>query len=179
MTHPAIHSEIIEKKIFLIRQQKVMLEFHLAELYGVEVKALKRTVRRNIDRFPEDFMFEINRDEYNSLRYHFGTLKRGKHTKYLPFAFTELGVAMLSSVLRSKRAIHVNIEIMRAFVKLRKLLASHKDLERKLNELESGYDSKFKIVFDALRELMKPPERTKRPLGFRVGEKRAVYKAKK
>ena len=107
--NPLVPREIIEKRIFLIRGQKVMLDFHLAELYSVETKALKRAVRRNVDRFPPDFMFELSKDEYDSLRYHFGTLKRGEHLKYLPFAFTEQGVAMLSSVLRSKRAIRVNI----------------------------------------------------------------------
>lgn len=179
MSHPSVHYESIKKKILLIRGEKVMLDFHLAEMYTVEVKYLKRAVRRNIDRFPEDFMFEISRDEYNSLRRHFGTLEKGSHSKYLPFAFTEQGVAMLSSILRSKRAVSVNIEIMRAFVKLRYILASHKDLEKKLNELENKYDSKFKIVFDALRELMKPPDKPKRPLGFKVEEKQREYKVRK
>ena len=114
-----VPSEIIQSKIILLRGQKVMLDFHLSELYRVETKSLKRAVRRNISRFPGDFMFELTKEEYGSLRYLFGTLKRGQHRKYLPFAFTEQGVAMLSSVLNSERAILVKVEIMRTFVRLR------------------------------------------------------------
>lgn len=158
--------ELIEKKILLIRGEKVMLDSDLAELYGVEVKHLKRQVRRNITRFPEDFMIQLSKEEYDSLRRHFGTLKRGKHSKYLPYAFTEQGVAMLSSVLNSDRAVHVNIEIMRAFVKLRQMLASNAELSRKLSALEKKYDAQFKVVFDAIRELMKPPEPKRRQIGF-------------
>ncbi len=161
-----IPAEIIEKKILLIRGEKVMLDADLAELYGVEVKHLKRQVRRNIDRFPEDFMIQLSKEEYDSLRRHFGTLKRGAHSKYLPYAFTEQGVAMLSSVLNSERAIKVNIEIMRAFVRLRRMLASHAELARKLDALEKKYDAQFRVVFDAIRELMKPPEPKKRQIGF-------------
>lgn len=147
-----------------------MLDGDLADLYGVEVKQLKRQVRRNIDRFPADFMFELSKEEYESLRRHLGTLKRGEHSKYLPYAFTEQGVAMLSSVLRSKRAVQVNVEIMRAFVRLREMIASHKDLARKLDALEKKYDTQFKAVFDAIRELMKPPaERAKKRIGFMKG----------
>lgn len=175
----SIPTEIIENKIYFIRGQKVMMDFHLAELYETETKILKRAVRRNIDRFPEDFMFEINRDEYNSLRYHFGTLKRGAHTKYLPYAFTEQGISMLSSVLNSDRAIQVNIAIMRSFVRLRKMLASHKDLERKLYDLEKKYDKQFKVVFDAIRALMKEDEKPKREIGFRVKERLMKYRRKK
>ena len=161
-----IPAEIIEKKILLIRGEKVMLDADLAELYGVEVKHLKRQVRRNIDRFTEDFMIQLSKEEYDSLRRHFGTLKRGAHSKYLPYAFTEQGVAMLSSVLNSERAIKVNIEIMRAFVRLRRMLASHAELARKLDALEKKYDAQFRVVFDAIRELMKPPEPKKRQIGF-------------
>src|SRR5208282_1389510 len=150
--------EIIERKIYLIRGHKVLLDSDLAELYGVEVKQLKRQVRRNINRFPEDFMFQLQKEEYESLRSHFGTLKRGEHAKYLPYAFTEQGVAMLSSVLNSARAIEVNIQIMRAFVKLRELIATHKDLARKLADMEKKYDSQFRVVFDAIRKLMTPDE---------------------
>ncbi len=169
--------ELIERKIYLIRGDKVLLDGDLAELYGVEVKHLKRQVRRNLTRFPEDFMFELRKEEYDSLRSHFGTLKRGEHTKYLPYAFTEQGVAMLSSVLNSERAIHVNIAIMRAFVKLREMLATHKDLARKLNEMENKYDAQFKVVFDAIRQLMTPPEPKKRKIGFIVRERSAQYRA--
>jgi phage regulator Rha-like protein len=159
--------EIIERKIYLIRGHKVLLDSDLAELYGVEVKQLKRQVRRNIKRFPEDFMFQLQKEEYESLRSHFGTLKRGEHAKYFPYAFTEQGVAMLSSVLNSDRAIEVNIQIMRAFVKLREMLSTHKDLARKLADMEKKYDTQFKVVFDAIRQLMKPDEPKKKPIGFR------------
>ncbi|MBI5746037.1 MAG: ORF6N domain-containing protein [Nitrospirae bacterium] len=158
--------ELIEKKILLIRGEKVMLDSDLAELYGVEVKHLKRQVRRNIDRFPEDFMIQLSKEEYDSLRRHFGTLKRGGHSKYLPYVFTEQGVAMLSSVLNSERAVKVNIEIMRAFVRLRQMLASNAELSRKLNAIEKKYDAQFKVVFDAIRQLMIPPDPKRRQIGF-------------
>ena len=133
----------IESRILLIRGQKVMIDRDLSELYGVETKQLKRAVRRNLDRFPSDFMFEMTREEYNSLRSQFGTLKRGTHSKYLPMAFTEQGVAMLSSVLNSERAIEVNIAIIRVFVKLRETTAAHRELKRKLEQIEDhlrGHD---------------------------------------
>ena len=120
-------------------------------------------------------MFELSNQEYESLRRHFGTLKRGEHSKYLPYAFTEQGIAMLSSVLRSKRAVHVNIEIMRAFVWLREMLATHKDLARKLEALEKKYDSQFKVAFDAIRQMMTPQEPKKRKIGFVVKERAAKY----
>ncbi|MGC2061771.1 MAG: ORF6N domain-containing protein [Thermodesulfovibrionales bacterium] len=154
-----IPAEIIERKIYLIRGHKVMLDSDLAELYGVETKRLNEQVHRNPKRFPDDFMFQLSEEEAESLRSHFATLKsgRGKHRKYLPYAFTEQGVAMLSSVLNSDRAIEVNVQIMRAFVKLRELIATHKDLARKLAGIEKKYDSQFKVVFDAIRQLMAPP----------------------
>jgi len=164
--------ELIEKKILLVQGEKVMLDSDLAELYGVEVKHLKRQVRRNIDRFPADFMIQLSKEEYDSLRRHFGTIKRGEHSKYLPYAFTEQGVAMLSSVLNSKRAVQVNIEIMRAFVKLRGLMATHADLARKLNAMEKKYDAQFKVVFDAIRQLMTPPDTKKSRIGFRGKRKK-------
>jgi len=167
--------EHIEQLIFMIRGQKVILDRVLAGLYGVETKQLKRAVRRNINRFPKDFMFELTKEEYDSLRCQFGTLKKGGHSKYLPFAFTEQGVAMLSSVLNSERAAQVNIEIMRAFVRLRQILASHKDLERRLDALEERYDDQFKVVFDAIRALMEPPEKPKKKIGFEVKDGKAVY----
>lgn len=180
MSESLITAEVIEKRILLVRGQKVMLDFHLAELYDVETKALKRAVRRNRERFPDDFAFELTTEEYAGLRYQFGTLRWGEHAKYLPFAFTEQGVAMLSSVLRSKRAVHVNVEIMRAFVKLREILATHKDLARKLEELEKKYDEQFAVVFQAIRQLMAPPEPPpKRRIGFGVEEPKAVYRAKR
>jgi len=164
-----ISVEVIEKKILLIRGQKVILDRDLAELYGVEVKQLKRQVKRNIDRFPTDFMFQLSKEEHESLRRQFGTLKRGKHSKYLPYSFTEQGVAMLSSVLNSKRAIKVNIEIMRAFVRLREILSTHKELAHKLTELErkiGKHDEEIKVIFEAIRQLMMPPEKPKRKIGF-------------
>jgi phage regulator Rha-like protein len=167
--------ERIEKAILLIRGQKVMLDKDLAELYGVETKQLKRAVRRNIHRFPSDFMFELTKDEYDSLRYQFGTLKRGQHTKYLSLAFTEQGVAMLSSVLNSRRAIEINILIMRAFVKLREMISTHKDLLRKVEEMERKYDRQFQVVFEAIKQLMAEPEKPKKRIGFEVKEAAARY----
>ena len=164
--------EIIEKKILLIRSEKVMLDRDLAELYGVKVRVLNQAVKRNIARFPEDFMFQLSKEEDDSLRSQFVILKkgRGEHRKYLPYAFTEQGVAMLSSVLNSERAVEVNIQIMRTFVKLRELIATHKDLARKLNDMEKKYDAQFKVVFDAIRQLMIPPETKKRKIGFKREE---------
>jgi hypothetical protein len=182
--------ERIESRIFLIRGAKVMLSQHLAELYKVEPRTLIQAVRRNLKRFPEDFMFQLKWEEANLLkvpssvlkekansssRSQFVILKRGENIKYLPYAFTEQGVAMLSSVLRSDRAINVNIEIMRAFVRLRQILAAHADLARKLASLEKKYDAHFKVVFDAIRELMAPPERrNKRLIGFAARAKNTV-----
>jgi hypothetical protein len=162
----------IEKAILLIRGQKVMLDADLAELYGVETRVLVQAVKRNLERFPEDFMFQLNKDDVDFLRSQIVTLKkgRGQHSKYLPYAFTEQGVAMLSSVLRSRRAIQVNIEIMRAFIRLRQMLASHVELARKLDALEKKYDAQFKQVFEAIRQLMAPPEPKRRPIGFRKGD---------
>jgi len=157
-----------------------MLDADLAALYGVDAKQLKRAVRRNISRFPKDFMFELTKDEHQSLRSQFGTLKRGEHSKYLPYAFTEQGVAMLSSVLRSKRAVQVNVEIMRAFVRLREMLASNVALARKLAALEKKYDEQFKVVFDAIRALMTPnTEKSRKKIGFQVKESSAAYGRKK
>ena len=141
-----------------------MLDADLAGLYGVEVKQLKRQVRRNIGRFPADFMIQLSKEEYESLRRHFGALKRGEHSKYMPYAFTEQGVAMLSCVLNSERAVKVNIEIMRAFVRLRQMLASNAELACKLDALEKKYDMQFKVVFDAIRQLMTPPETKKKKI---------------
>ena len=160
-----IPAEVIERKIYLIRGHKVMLDSDLAELYGVTTKRLNEQVRRNLKRFPSDFMFQLSSKEAESSRSQIATSKRGGR-RYLPYAFTEQGVAMLSSVLNSDRAIEVNIQIMRAFVKLREMIASHKELAKRLDELESKYDEQFKVVFDAIRELMTPPEPKRRRIGF-------------
>ncbi len=148
--------EMVEKKIMLVRGQKVMLDKDLAELYGVETKVLIQAVKRNLIRFPSDFAFQLNYQEVTNLRSQFVTSSSWGGRRYLPFVFTEQGVAMLSSVLNSDRAIEVNVEIMRAFVRLRQLLATHKDLAKKLEELENKYDGQFKIVFEAIRRLMLP-----------------------
>jgi phage regulator Rha-like protein len=146
--------ELIASKIYLIRNVKVMLDRDLAELYGVETKVLKQAVRRNIDRFPTDFMFELTKNEYQSLRSQIVTLKRGQHSKYAPFAFTEHGVLMLSSVLNSERAIQANIQIMRTFTKLREALIDDKDLRKELEELRQLTEERFRIVFETLDQLL-------------------------
>jgi hypothetical protein len=139
----------------------------LARLYEVETKTLNRAVKRNLQRFPQDFMFQLTEDEADALRYQIGTSNKGRGgRRYLPFVFTEQGVAMLSSVLNSERAIRVNIEIMRAFVKLRQLLASNSELARRLDELESKYDKQFKIVFVAIRIVIAPTDRDRKHIGF-------------
>ncbi len=149
-----------------------MLDRDLAELYGVETKQLKRAVKRNQSRFPDDFMFILSRQEYKTLRCQFGTLTQGAHSKYLPWAFTEHGILMLSSVLNSERAIAVNIHIMRVFSRLREIMIRHKDLEGRIDELEKKYDRKFKNIFEAIRQLLEPPApvsiKSKLPIGFHV-----------
>jgi len=160
----------IEKAILLIRGQKVMLDADLAELYGVETRVLVQAVKRNIERFPEDFMFQLSQEEFTILRSQIVTSSDWGGRRYPPYAFTEQGVAMLSSVLRSQRAIQVNIEIMRAFIRLRQMLASHVELARKLDALEKKYDAQFKQVFEAIRQLMAPPKPKRRPIGFRKGD---------
>jgi hypothetical protein len=154
----------IERAIVLIRGQKVMLDRDLAALYCVETRVLNQAVRRNSDRFPADFMFSLTRDEIMRIS-QIVTSSDIKFSKSV-FAFTEQGVAMLSSVLKSKRAVQVNIEIMRAFVKLRMILSTHVELARKLEEMENKYDAQFRVVFDAIRELMAPPKNPKRRIGF-------------
>ena len=166
MAQQIIPVERIERTILLIRGQKVMLDADLAELYGVETRALVQAVKRNIGRFPEDFMFQLSAGEFADLRSQIVISSWGGR-RSPPYAFTEQGVAMLSSVLRSRRAAMVNVEIMRAFVKLREMLTSHKDLARKLAALERKYDAQFKIVFDAIRQLMAPPPaKKKKPIGY-------------
>lgn len=161
-----IPSERIERRIFMLRGHKIMLSTDLANLYEVPPKALVQAVKRNIERFPADFMFQLTQQEFENLKSQIVTSSWGGLRRATPYAFTEQGVAMLSSVLRSKRAVMVNVEIMRAFVRLRQMLIAHADLARKLAALEKKYDSQFKIVFDAIRELMIPPEGKKRPIGF-------------
>jgi len=166
---PSISTRIaadIARVIVRVRGLNVILDSELAALYGVETKALIRAVKRNRTRFPADFLLELTRQDATILRYQFGTSSWGGR-RHLPYAFTEQGVAMLSSVLRSRRAITVNIEIMRAFVQLRRTLDSNSGLARKLLELESKYDGQFKVVFDAIRQLMAPPPRPGRRIGFR------------
>jgi len=173
--------ESIVNKIVLLRGEKVLMDRDLAELYGVETKQLKRAVRRNINRFPEDFMFQLTKEEYQLLRSQFGTLKRGVHSKYPPMAFTEQGVAMLSSALNSDRAIEVNIAIMRAFVQLRKMIDSHAELSRKLSDLErklGDHDEHIQTIFEAIHQLMAPPDKPKKKIGFTIKEKQARYGSK-
>jgi hypothetical protein len=166
----------LEKRILVIRSQKVMLDAHLADLYGVETKALVRAVKRNAPRFPSDFMFRLTGSEFEALRFQFGTSSAWGGRRYLPYAFTEHGVAMLSSVLRSPQAVHVNIQIMRAFARLRQTLATHEDLARKLTAMEKKYDAQFKIVFDAIRALVAEPAKKKRPIGFAAKDAKGRYR---
>ena len=166
-----VQSELIEQKIYFLRGQKVMLDSDLAELYGVETFNLNKAVKRNLTRFPEDFMFQVTEEEATALRFQIGISKTGRGgRRYLPYVFTEQGVAMLSSVLNSERAIQVNIAIMRAFVKLRELLVTNRELAEKLAQFESKYDAQFKMVFQVLTLLMEPapasPAKTNRRIGF-------------
>ena len=157
--HVILHTNI-ENKIFIIRGRKVMIDHDLADLYGVKTKELNKAVKRNLERFPSDFMFGLTVEESKSLRFQIGTSNAGRGgRRYLPHAFTEQGVAMLSSVLHSRRAIQVNIQIMRAFAKIREMILSHKDLQRKIDGMEKKYDGQFKVVFNALRKLLKRPKK--------------------
>ncbi|OGY24648.1 MAG: DNA-binding protein [Candidatus Woykebacteria bacterium RBG_13_40_7b] len=176
-------SEIIEQKIYLMRNQKVMLDSDLAKLYGVETRTLNQAVKRNRKRFPIDFMFQLKKNEITGLRSQIVTLNQnltsqnvisskgygGRRT--LPYVFTEQGVAMLSSVLNNDRAIQVNIQIMRTFIKLRQLLSSHKDLVEKIEKMEKGYDRQFRIVFEIIRELDSSKKENRKQIGFRSKEK--------
>ena len=168
---------VIQNKIYEIRGQKVMLDYDLAEIYEVPTKVLKQAVKRNNERFPPDFMFTLTQKEFDSLRSQIVTSKRGG-TRYMPYAFTEQGVAMLSGVLRSPRAVAANVEIMRAFVRLRRMLASNEALSRKLDALERKYDTQFKAVFDAIRKLMQPdPPAVRRRIGFSTDPPEGADKA--
>lgn len=162
-----VPTEIIENKIYFIRGRKVMLDHDLAKLYSLPIKRLNEQVKRNLERFPADFMFQLSKEEAEVLRSQFATSKEGRGgRRYLPYVFTQEGVAMLSSVLHSRRAIAVNIQIMRVFVRLRELMISHKDLARKVEELEKKYDAQFRGVFEAIRRLMREDEQPKAPMGF-------------
>jgi hypothetical protein len=181
MVSEAIVSQnAIERKIFLIRGQKVMLDKDLAELYGIATKVFKQAVKRNIKRFPADFMFELTKEELKILRSQIVTSSWGG-IRYYPYAFTEQGVAMLSSVLKSDRAILVNIQIMRVFTRLWQMLATHKELAHKLHDLEQKFaqhDREIAIIFEAIRQLMAPPATRRKKIGFKVKEEQAFYKAK-
>jgi hypothetical protein len=164
-SHPTITSSI-----YTIHGVQVLLDTDLARLYQVETRVLKQTVRRNIDRFPDDFMFELSEEEWKSLRSQFVILKesgRGKHSKYRPYAFTEQGVAMLSGILKSKQAVEVNIAIMRTFVQLRKWMRDNQSLALKIKELERNYDEKFTIVFKAIQQLIQEENKPRRSIGFK------------
>ena len=176
-----IPSEIIEKKILVIREQKIMLDKDIAELYGVPTRDLNKAIKRNIDRFPVDFVFQLNQEEFSNLKFQFGTSRWGG-TRKLPYAFTEQGVAMLSSVLRSKRAVQVNIQIMRTFVKLREILSTHKELAQKLRELElkvESHDERITAIFEAINQLLQPPEKPARKIGFDIQEPSIKYSPKR
>ena len=185
MGQELIQPEQIEQAVLLIRGQRVMLDRDLAALYGVETKNLNKAVQRNRERFPVDFMFQLTPDEVQAClvsRFQFGTLKRGQNIKYLPHVFTQEGVSMLSSVLRSPRAIQVNIAIMRVFVRLRETLALHRELAHKLAELErkiQGHDASIRTLFDAIRQLAAPPAKSPGQIGFHVKEDSVPYRAKR
>jgi hypothetical protein len=173
--------EVIERKILRIREQKVMLDADLAALYDVPTKALNQAVKRNLKRFPSDFMFQLTREEKMELVTKCDRFKKLKHSAVLPRAFTEQGVAMLSTVLNSERAIEVNIAIIRVFVRLRQMLATHKGLAAKLAELENRlkvHDEQILAIFEAIRALMIPPEKPKKKIGFDLKEKQAGYRKK-
>lgn len=176
--HETIAAARIKSSICLVRGHRAMLDADLAALYGVTTGNLNKAVKRNHDRFPADFMFTLTKDEYRALRFQSGTLEKGRYSKYLPHVFTEQGVAMLSSVLRSKRAIQVNVAIMRAFVKLRETLSAHKELARKLAELESKiekHDKGIRTLFEAIRQLTSTSEGPSKRIGFHVKERRVSY----
>ena len=170
--------ERITNKIYLIRGMKVMLDIDLAELYDVETKVLKQAVRRNIGRFPEDFMFELSKEEFKNLRSQIVTSSWGG-LRYLPMVFSEQGVAMLSSVLRSERAIQVNIQIMRAFTQLRQMLSTHEELKQKIEAMEKKYDQQFQIIFEAIKQLLETDEKPKKKIGYTVKEKQKTYGKKR
>ena len=171
----------ISQVIRLLRGEKVLLDLDLAALYDVPTKALNQAAKRNAARFPEDFMFQLSAEEARSLRSQFVTLNRGQHLKYRPYAFTEQGVAMLSSVLKSERAVRVNIAIMRAFVRLREVIETNRELARKFAELESRvgkHDDKIDAILEAIRQLMAPPPKPHREIGFHIRERAPRYRTR-
>jgi len=170
-----IPADLIETKIFLIRGQKVMLSLHLSELYGVETKVLIQAVKRNSERFPEDFMFQLTNQEFINLKSQFVTSSWGGIRRANPYAFTEQGVAMLSTVLRSKRAVQVNIQIMRTFTQLRQMLSTHKDLKKQIEATEKKYGQQFQIVFEAIKQLLETDAKPRKKIGFIVKEKQRSY----
>ena len=168
MTIKIVPQEIIQNRIFLIRGKKVVFDRDLAELYGVETKTLNQAVKRNVERFPEDFMFQLTKIETKELVTNCDRFSSLKHSTSKPHAFTEHGILMLSSVLNSSRAIQVNIQIMRTFTKLREMLAGHAELRRKIEEMEGKYDYQFKIIFKTIKKLLDPPRKKKIPIGFHI-----------
>lgn len=174
MNSSIVPIERIEKKIFLIRNQKIMLDSDIAKPYGTETKILNKAVSRNQDRFPKDFMFQLTSEEWSSLKFHSGTSKKGRgERRFLPYAFTEQGIAMLSSVLNSKRAIQINIQIMRAFVKLREILSTHKELAQKLKKLElkiDSHDQQIQTIFEVINQLLTTRKKPIRKIGFTIEE---------
>jgi DNA-binding transcriptional MerR regulator len=182
MTTKLIPAPNIAQRIHLVRSKRIMLDRDLATLYGVTTGNLNKAMKRNLDRFPADFMFQLTAEEARSLRFQFGSLKRGRNIKYLPHAFTQEGVAMLSSVLRSQRAVRVNIAIMRAFVQLRDLLDNNRELARRFEELETRvgrHDGEIREIIEAIRQLLAVPATPpKRAIGFQVRERRASYKTR-
>jgi hypothetical protein len=182
-----VPAELIEKRIFMIRGQKVMLDFHLAEIYGVPTKSLNLAVKRNKNRFPTDFVFQINNDEFDHvkefLRFQSETSNSGRGgRRYLPYVFTEHGAVMLASVLNSAQAVQASIYVVRAFVRLREFLSTHKELAQKLEELEQKvgkHDKAIQAIVETIRQLMQPPEKPKRKIGFRVEEKKRRYGTKR
>jgi phage regulator Rha-like protein len=181
MSKDIIRVQYVAQSIRWIRGQKVLLDSDLAELYGVETKNLNKAVKRNVERFPADFMFQLTPEEFRSLRFQFGTSKARGGLRYRPYAFTEQGIAMLSSVLNSERAIKVNIAIMRAFVKLRGVLETNRELAQKFSELEQRvgkHDEEIAAILEAIRQLMAPPEKTRREIGFHVRERTGRYRVR-
>jgi len=174
-----VPSALISQKIFFARGTRIMLDADLAQLYGVATKNLNKAVKRNASRFPSDFIFRLSSKELRNLRFQIGT-SRGAHggRRYAPYAFTEQGIAMLSSVLRSSRAVQVNVAIMRTFVRIREMLATHEELRRKVDEMEKRYDSRFQAVFGAIRQMFETPIPAKRPIGFHAKLKRTAKTAK-
>lgn len=172
MSKSIIPSESIINKIYVFREQKVMLDRDLAELYEVETRRLKEQVRRNINRFPESFMFELSQEEHTSLRSQFATLKRGRHSKYPPFVFTEHGILMLSSILNSEIAIKMSVQIIETFVQLRKIANNYEEIMQKIQQMESQNNNQFSEIYQALQQLMSKPKEQIRPqIGYRKDKK--------